>query len=408
MRAKVRHWGTAGVKRGAWVPKPRRHHLKAAMQHLAFEAEPLARSLRAWHATEPGCGVLALVPEAQRGRLPLLQQACREHALPLAGAIFPALVSGAAFTDSGLWLLRLPRGAGHWLLPDLAADAEAAAAQIAQAVEPALAAPALAGGKPTLYLVFDGLIGNIASVLDALYLRLADRVDYAGVNAGSETFQPMPCVFDGERVVGHGVLVLLLPEAERTWVEHGYPVPERVMTATATVGNCIQSIDWRPAFDVYQAIIGEEYGIALTRENFYQYAVHFPVGILRASDDVVVRIPVALSEDGGLVCIGEVPENAVLTLLRAPGVDTGLCIGRLAAGLGGGRQALQGGVLLTFYCAGRRLHLGDDALTELQALQAQTGAAVMGGALSLGEIGNTQAWGYPMFHNATLVCTPWR
>jgi hypothetical protein len=233
-------------------------------------------------------------------------------------------------------------------------------------------------------------------------------VDYAGVNAGSETFQPMPCLFDDTRVVGHGVLVLLLPDAERTLLEHGYPVPERVMTATSTVGNCIQSIDWRPAFDVYQAIIGEEYGIALTRENFYQYAVHFPVGILRASDDVVVRIPVALGDNGALVCIGEVPENAVLTLLRAPSADAGQCIGRLAVGLGGQDQALNGRDLLAFYCAGRRMHLGESALTELQFLQARTGVATLGGALSLGEIGSTHAWGYPMFHNATLVCTPWR
>jgi hypothetical protein len=378
------------------------------MKYLAFEAETVARGLQAWCAAEPERGVLALVPEAHRDRVPLLQQACREHALPLAGAIFPALVNGDAFTDRGLWLLPMAPSAGRWLIADLAPDAEAAAVQIAQVVEPALAAPGLAGRRPTLYLVFDGLITNIASVLDALYLRLADRVDYAGVNAGSETFQPMPCLFDGERVVGDGVLVLLLPDAERTLLEHGYPVPERVMTATSTVGNCIQSIDWRPAFDVYQAIIGEEYGIALTRENFYQYAVHFPVGILRASDDVVVRIPVALADNGALVCIGEVPENAVLTLLRAPSADAGHCIGRLAAGLGGQHQALQGRELLAFYCAGRRLHLGDEALAELRALQAQTGAAVMGGALSLGEIGSTHAWGYPMFHNATLVCTPWR
>jgi len=317
-------------------------------------------------------------------------------------------VHGAAFTDRGLWLLPLAPGASRWLIAELAPVAEAAAAQIAEVVEPALAAPGLAGRKPTLYLVFDGLINNIASMLDALYLRLADRVDYAGVNAGSETFQPMPCLFDEARVVGQGVLVLLLPDAERTLLEHGYPVPERVMTATSTVGNCIQSIDWRPAFDVYQAIIGEEYGIALTRENFYQYAVHFPVGILRASDDVVVRIPVALADNGALVCIGEVPENAVLTLLRAPSADAGQCIGRLAVGLGGQDQALNGRDLLAFYCAGRRMHLGESALTELQFLQARTGVATLGGALSLGEIGSTHAWGYPMFHNATLVCTPWR
>ena len=49
----------------------------------------------------------------------------------------------------------------------------------------------------------------------------------------------------------------------------------------------------------------------------------------------------------------------------------------------------------------------DVTLTELAALQTQTGAAALGGALSLGEIGSTSTWGYPMFHNATLVCTPW-
>lgn len=377
------------------------------MQYLAFDAEPIARSLDAWRAADPARGVLALVPEAHKDRVPLLQQACKARALPLAGAIFPALVSGDAFTDRGLWLLPLPAHTGRWLIADLAPEAEAAAAQIAQVVEPALAGLGQGGRKPTLYLVFDGLIGNIASVLDALYLRLADRVDYAGVNGGSETFQPMPCLFDGERVAGQGVLVLLLPDAERTLLEHGYPVPERVMTATSTLGNCIQSIDWRPAFDVYQEIIGEEYGIALTRENFYQYAVHYPFGILRASDDVVVRIPVALADNGALVCIGEVPENAVLTLLHAPSADAGHCIGRLAAGLGGGNEALRGRELLAFYCAGRRLHLGDSASSELRALQASTGVSVMGGALSLGEIGSTHAWGYPMFHNATLVCTPW-
>jgi len=63
--------------------------------------------------------------------------------------------------------------------------------------------------------------------------------------------------------------------------------------------------------------------------------------------------------------------------------------------------------LLTFYCAGRRMHLGQAAESELAALHAETGVAEMAGALSLGEIGSTVRWGYPMFHNATLVCTPW-
>ena len=62
--------------------------------------------------------------------------------------------------------------------------------------------------KPSLFLIFDAMVPNIASVVDGIYLALANRVEYAGVNAGSETFQPMPCLFDGERVVGNGLLGL--------------------------------------------------------------------------------------------------------------------------------------------------------------------------------------------------------
>ncbi len=388
----------------------RRLHIHAsdAMRHLTFDSALLNHTIREWRVAHPGLGLLALVPEAEKDGVPMLQAICREQGVPLAGAVFPALVATDGFSCQGLWLLPLASGTPVVLIPGIGADASDAAARIAAAVEQGLSAPVLAGGKPTLYMFFDGLIGNIASILDELYLRVADRVDYAGVNAGSETFQPMPCLFDGDRVIGGGALAVLLADMERTVLAHGYPVPERVMTATSTEGNRVQSIDWRPAFEVYREIIGEEYGIALTRENFYEYAVHFPFGILRAEDDVVVRIPVALADDGSLLCIGEVPEQAMLALLRAPTSDTEGCIERIAESLAEKRDAGQGRDLLAFYCAGRRMHLGDAARSELSTLQARTGALVMGGALSLGEIGSTSAWGYPMFHNAALVCTLWR
>jgi len=388
-------------------PKVQGDCLNSAMRKLALEVDAIARTIGEWRAAHPGMGLLALLPEAEAPRLPLLQQVCRELEVPLAGAIFPALLSSQGFCTEGLWLLRLDRMAPAFLIPDIHVDAQEAAGRIASAVEACLASSAPGERQRTLFMVFDGLVGHIASLLDSLYLRLADRVAYAGVNAGSESFQPMPCLFDNHQVIGNGVLGLLLADTEPTVLEHGYPVPERVMTATSTEGNSIHSIDWQPAFDVYQGIIRDEYGIELTRDNFYQYAVHFPVGMLRANNEVAVRIPVALADDGSLVCIGEVPENAVLTLLRAPAANSGECITRLGQRLGGHPHALGGRHLLAFYCAGRRLHLGEGALTELSALQTQTDAASIGGALSLGEIGSTSAWGYPMFHNATLVCTPW-
>jgi len=69
---------------------------------------------------------------------------------------------------------------------------------------------------------------------------------------------------------------------------------------------------------------------------------------------------------------------------------------------------LSGREMVLFYCAGRRLHLGLDAAAgELSEFGQLSRAAAMAGALSLGEIGSSLRWGYPLFHNATLVAMGW-
>jgi hypothetical protein len=376
------------------------------MRYVELNRESIEQALNEWAPRQTGAGVVALLPEAEKEQLPVLQAVCRQYGLALVGGIFPALVRQEAFITRGVWLLCFDQMPPHFLLPALNATGDAAGAVVAAAREGLKSCPAGAP-KPTLFMLFDGMVPNVASILDGIYLELSNRVEYGGVNAGSETFQPMPCLFDETRVVGDGVLGLLLPGNMAPTLEHGFEQPEQAMSATSTEGNRIAMIDWRPAFDVYQEIIKAQYGIDLSRDNFYEYAVHFPFGILRANGDVVVRIPVALTDDGSLYCVGEIPENAMLVLLRAPAAGAHGCIARLAEHLGGAHGSLQGTRLLTFYCAGRRMHLGVDAEKELSELRAATAVGEMGGALSLGEIGSTVRWGYPMFHNATLVCSPW-
>jgi hypothetical protein len=294
------------------------------------------------------------------------------------------------------------------LLPNLEPTGSAAAEKIAKAALEMLSPAEKPGSKPTLFLIFDGMLPNIGSMLEALYSRLADRVRYAGVNAGSETFQPMPCLFNENELVGNGVLALLFPGDSTTVLAHGYRPPERMLSATSTVGNRISMIDWRPAFEVYQEIIKAEYGIELTAENFYQYGVHYPFGMLRANSEVIVRMPVAIAEDGSLFCIGEVPENAILVLLKSPAPDENGCIQGLAKTLEVEYGGLLGRRLLSFYCAGRRMHLGlEKATAELHEFDARTHATRIAGALSLGEIGGSTLHGYPLFHNAALLAARW-
>lgn len=379
------------------------------MRYFAtIDVVELAHTLDEWQSANPSVGILALFPEAYRESVSVLQSLCRQRKIPLAGGIFPELIADNGFTREGVWLLRFDEMPYVALYEDLEAGragAIRASVEIVAGLRPQLSD---SSKSATLFMLFDALVPNIATMLDEIYLQLANRVHYAGANAGSETFQPMPCLFDNERLIQNGVLVMLLTPHHGAILEHGYCVPPKNITATTTDGNRILQIDWRPAFEVYQELVRAQFGIDITRENFYQYGVHFPFGIIRANHNVVVRIPVALGDDGSLFCVGEVPAHAVLALLEAPKVDSVQTLEALIKGLAG----LNGGSVdedvMLFYCAGRRLHMGvEAATTEVEEFARRTGAAQVAGALSLGEIGGSTLWGYPLFHNATLVAALW-
>ena len=279
-------------------------HFFSTLDEAAVEA-----LLDAWRAAHPQMGVLALLPEAEHGAVEHLQAICARRAVPLVGAVFPALIESGEFRAQGLWLLRLdvmPYVALHEDLPHDAAGAALAAEQIGGQLR-----AQITGDVPvTLFLLFDALVPNISTLLDELYVQLANRVHYVGANAGSETFQPIPCLFDNARTIQNGVLLMLLQPHLGAMLAHGYGAPPKMISATSTEGNRIWQIDWRPAFEVYQELVRAQSGVEITRENFYEHAVHFPFGIIRANHEVLVRIPVALEDDGSLFCVGEVPANA--------------------------------------------------------------------------------------------------
>ncbi len=374
--------------------------------YVTLERAAVQEVLGAWSQASQGVGVLALVAEGDKAGIPLLQQVAGTLGISLVGAVFPALIRERQFVQRGVWLLRLDHMPPAFLLADLGPSSAQPLAPLVTEVEQVLAVQPTDGEPPTLFMIFDAMVPNIGPLLDDLYLQLADGVAYAGVNAGSETFQPMACLFDGQRVVNNGLLALLLPPGQRPLLQHDYPMPTRAMCATSAEGNCVKSIDWRPAFEVYQELVAREYGIQLTRENFYEHACHFPLGILRANQEVIVRIPVGLRDDGSVFCVGDVPANSVLALLQAPQPDRG-ALQKLLDSLARGPSSLAGRPLLTFYCAGRRMHMGDLARKELAGQTELSGCSELAGALSLGEIGSAHAWEYPLFHNAALVCVPW-
>lgn len=168
--------------------------------------------LTQWRSQYPEMGVIAFLPEGEAEQLGALQATFHEASIPLIGAIFPALIDGCTFQECGVILIRLDimpyyllRGEVDGDEADLEDTCEEIAGELAQHIS-------ATSESITLFLLFDAMLPNITQILDGLYLNLADLVHYMGVNAGSESFQPMPCLFDNEHVVQNGILATLLPE----------------------------------------------------------------------------------------------------------------------------------------------------------------------------------------------------
>ncbi|BEE22179.1 hypothetical protein VAWG007_22740 [Aeromonas enteropelogenes] len=360
-------------------------------------------ALTALLASYQGTTLTLLLAEQDREQVPLLQALCNRFSITLDGAIFPQLLGRQGLLSRGAWLLPRPQPY-HCALVPLAprADAEQIAQGITEAVE-AMLATWSAATPPTLFLTFDCMIPNIASALEALYLRLANRVNYAGVNAGSGQFQSIPCLFDNHNQIAGGVTCALLPCDSFPFLEHGYQLSAQPMLATSSENNKVAFIDWQPAFGKYQSLIEQHFQHTLQPEELYQFAVHMPLGLLRANDDVIVRIPVGVTQEGALLCTGEVPDHSILTLLRAP-ESTSEHATALATRLARQQNLTPVHLLEVYYCAGRQLHFGEQSAAELATLLSASGAGELAGALSLGEIGNVRRGDYPQFHNGAILC----
>jgi len=356
-----------------------------------------------------GRGFFAILPEKEKDAVVLMQNAAKSAGVPIAGTIFPELVMDNKFVSKGVWLVCFEEMPKVWLFDGLPADAGENAKFVAGMAEEFNGYLDSLGvdGDATLLMFFDVLIPNIGTMLDGLYSRMADRVNYLGASAGSISFRSMPCLFDNDRVVTGGLLALMLLDHRGGVLEHGYGTPEKIIHATTTNSNRIAAIDWKPAFDVYRELVLNEYGVEITKDNFYENAAHFPFGIMRANGSVLVRCLASLADDGSLFSVGEIPANSVMTLLKLADLDSGTTVETLYNGLHAIYPVTQGRDLLLFFCASRRLHLEEEgAVRELSNYMSQTKARRVAGALSLGEIGSsTREGGYPLFHNAALVAT---
>ncbi len=314
------------------------------------------------------------------------------------GGIFPGIIYDEKCFDQGALILKLPVLFKPLLITGLDRDRDFPGLPDFQNIINKL-------DQQYCALIFlDGLAKNNSGFLSALFHELGSAVSYLGGGAGSLSLTQQPCVFTNDGLFQDAAVLTFLNMKCRLGVRHGLEKLTGPIIATKTCNNKLVELNWKPAFDVYKAIVEQSLGMQLNVHNFHQTARIYPFGIIKDTDEPIIREPIAVTADRALICVGEVPENAVLNIMRR---DKHLLI--KAAGLAAREclsskdEQIKGALVVD--CVSRHLSLEDDFSRELSCIKKEISCMEQNtilGILSLGEIAS-YGRAYLEFLNKTCV-----
>lgn len=274
--------------------------------------------------------------------------------------------------------------------------------------DPALAAQTLLDGSSSVLvpptgavLLGDGLSPSLEKVVVEL-LKRAELPRLAGAGAGDGDRLQQTFVAHGEHVMSGGLCAAFF-HGKRSWgvgVAHGLVRASDRMIVTRASGNVVQEIDGRPAVEAYEAYASAR-GDAFDRHRAGRYMIQNELGILLFEDPVRMRAPLAVGEDGSLICAGSVPEGAAVCIVRA---DAERMVAAARDATAAAVKAVDGDVaaVLVFSCVCRLWTLGDDYQREVEAIVEIAGGAPVAGMLSYGEVAISSGH-LEGYHNDTIV-----
>ncbi|MFW6026482.1 MAG: FIST signal transduction protein [Candidatus Woesearchaeota archaeon] len=264
----------------------------------------------------------------------------------------------------------------------------------------------------TALILADARTSNLASFLDNIFDSFANSVDYIGGGAGVS--EAKPCIFDNHNLYEKAAVIILLDLSCMQGVRHGLKEIYSPLIATNTEDNIIKELNWKNAFQVYRNQVNDILNKnndkrEITRDEFYNVSRFFPFGIARENEERVARDVISVTEEDGLVCGGEIPQNAVLSLMKVNKNKlieaSGEAVKKIIKENSLKQKEFNISQKIVFDCVTRSGLLGKDYKKELSTICHYTSKINyrnLFGVLTLGEISSSSK-GYIEFYNMTTV-----
>lgn len=332
-----------------------------------------------------------------------LDIALRQVTVPLIGGIFPSILHENQAYSTGFVVIALPYTLSVKQIHHLSDNTEDYESQITQAFTDTTEVS-------TLLVFVDGLAKRIAGLVDGLFANFGTETHYIGGGAGSLSFVQKPCLLCQEGVIMDAALIGALSANSQLAVGHGWQTIVPDLQVTKVDRNVIQEINYCNAFDIYATHVNRHHPNGkLSHENFFSIAQSFPFGINKLDGEKVVRDPIAVTEEGYLVCVGELTQGDFVDLLAGDSAKL-IQAAKQTAILALQKDNLENKsatkpheLTLFIDCISRALFLKTEFNDEVETVRQVTGTNIpLVGALVLGEIANSGT-GYLEFYNKTSV-----
>ncbi len=322
-----------------------------------------------------------------------LNDTLRSLQLPVLGGVFPSIISQGQHFDRGSIVYGANITTKTTTVRGLSDESCEYASQMQALAE---TCPADA----SLMVIVDGLSSRITAFLEDCYDEFGADCNYVGGGAGSLSFEHKPSVFTENGLEQDCAQILVVRGEAGISCGHGLDVLAGPFLVSRSRNNEIHTLDYRPAYDVYKEVVEQATGKQLDEEEFINISKEFPFGLSQIDGEILVRDPL-MTNDGKLICVGEVPENSLIHILQ--GKPEHLITAAKVVAVKLARGKTRQNPIFVFDCISRLLFLEDrfsETLVSMQETLENHGPLV--GALSVGEITNNDE-NYLALHNKTTV-----
>jgi hypothetical protein len=259
-----------------------------------------------------------------------------------------------------------------------------------------------AEGYRNALVMTDALAGHTDALVEELTLKTGGDYRFFGGGAGDDGRFHTTHVFAGTKSYNNAVsaLEILSTKPIGIGVSHGWEPAGEGMRVTEANGTLLMGLNGAPALQAIQEHATNT-GQTLDPAEPLPFFLHNVLGI-RSAEGYRLRVPLAIGENGSIVCAAAVPEGSIVHIMKANAASAVQAARQATESALRGLSGHKPAAAFVFDCVATRLRLGRAFEDELQACAKLLEPAGFVGCNTYGQIARAEGQ-FSGFHNCTAV-----